>query len=399
MEGLNTKYRNTEIRFQSALIQEAAEKEESPDSDVDGEIFEIRELRHNVNTTAYIYAALQDQPLEGREKELNDALKLAGAGTVMPMAALLSNEDRLELRAATNAPSDSDVIVQQILGRVFAGGALAHLGVSFPAVPTGASNYPVISAGVVPATADKGGAANQTAASITANKLDPKRLTAEYLVRIEDIMTLRNMEDAMRMDLAGALTEAADKEGIIADGSDPDITGFDTALTAASDPAAESTFSDYASARPGMVDGRYAMSAEGVRLVVGAATYAHAATKFQTGSGQAALSMLNARVSPFVAAPASDIQRAFASRSMGRAVAPMWPSVSLIRDNVSRFQQGRNPVDSHRLVEFPSVGFVRFRNAQVQTSLRVDRGQTGCRPPCPPVQSGEFMDDEFLHSR
>ena len=115
LEGLNTKYRNTEIRFQSALIQEAAEKEESPDSDVDGEIFEIRELRHNVNTAAYIYAALQDQPLEGREKELNDALKLAGAGTVMPMAALLSNEDRLELRAATNAPSDSDVIVQQIL--------------------------------------------------------------------------------------------------------------------------------------------------------------------------------------------------------------------------------------------------------------------------------------------
>ena len=153
-------------------------------------------------------------------------------------------------------------------------------------------------------------------------------------------MTLRNMEDAMRMDLAGALTEAADKEGIIADGSDPDITGFDTVLTAASDPAAESTFSDYASARPGMVDGRYAMSAEGVRLVVGAATYAHAATKFQTGSGQAALSMLNARVSPFVAAPASDIQRAYASRSMGRAVAPMWPSVSLIRDNVSGSNKG-----------------------------------------------------------
>ena len=116
------------------------------------------------------------------------------------------------MRAATTAPSDSDVVVSSILGRVFAGGAGAFLGVSYPSVPVGASNYPVLSSGVVPANAEGSAAANQTAATLTANVLDPTRLTAEYLIRYEDLNKFRMMEEALRADLQGAMTEAADAQ-------------------------------------------------------------------------------------------------------------------------------------------------------------------------------------------
>ena len=170
LESLNGEYRKAEVRFQAALIEEASEEEHAPDGDVDGETLEIRELRHNVQTAAYVTAALLQEPLTGREKELNEALQLRGAGHIeMPWAALLSDNDRLQLRAATEAPDTSDVVTNRILGRVFASGALQYLGVSFPTVPPGASNFPVLSAGVAPATADKEGAANQTAATLTPN--------------------------------------------------------------------------------------------------------------------------------------------------------------------------------------------------------------------------------------
>ena len=157
LESLNTQYRQAEVRYQSAVIEEDVEQESTPDGDVDGEQLEIRELRDNVRTAAYVHSALTGEPLGGREAELNQALKLYGAGVQMPWAALLSDSARLELRAATEAPDTADVVTNRVLGRVFASGALQYLGVHFPSVAPGASNFPVLSAGVSPATMDKEG--------------------------------------------------------------------------------------------------------------------------------------------------------------------------------------------------------------------------------------------------
>ena len=343
LEGLNTQYRQAEVRYQSAIIEEAEETERAPDGDIDSQKLEIRELRDNVQVAKYISAALLDEPLAGRERELNAALQLRGAGMIeMPWSALLSDGDRLQLRAATEAPATGDVMTNRILGRVFSTGALSYLGVSFPSVPAGASNYPVLSAGVAPETADKAGVANQTAATLTPNVLKPQRLTSEYLVSIEDLYVLAEMEDALRMDLAGAMVEAMDKEGISGDGTNPDITGILHALTAPTAPTTEATFADYAGARNRQVDGRYAHNADDVRLLLGSDTFAHAAGIYQTGSGVSAISAMgNPRVSAHIPDTASNRQHAIASRSMGRCVAPMWPSISLIRDNVSNARKGQ----------------------------------------------------------
>ena len=124
-------------------------------------------------------------------------------------------------------------------------------------MPVGSSNYPVLSAGVSPANAAGSGAANQTAATLTANVLDPTRLTAEYLIRYEDLNKFRMMEEALRNDLQGAMTEAADAQIIAGDGTSPNVSGFGNALTAPDNPSAVADFAAYASTRAKQVDGRY----------------------------------------------------------------------------------------------------------------------------------------------
>ena len=284
---------------------------------------------------------------------MQSALGIEGVGTQVPWVALLSQEQRIEMRAATGAPADSDVIVANVLGRVFARRrgriSWACLILLFQSAQ---ANYPVLSAGVSPANAAKSAAADQTAAVLTANVLNPLRLTAEYVVRYEDLNQLRMMEEALRADLQGAMMEAADKGVVAGDGTAPNVNGFINKLTDPTNPSTESAFADYASARAGLVDGRYAQSEDDVRILVGASTYAHAAGIYQTGSGTSALSRLSPRVSPHVPAVASTIQRAIASRSTNRAVAPMWPSISLIRDSVSRSGEGEIVITAIALWNF-----------------------------------------------
>ena len=340
LDSMTTEYRQLESKFRAALVKESAEIESTPTGDLDGEGRESRALEQLIEVRHYIESALNDAPLSGEAREYNDANRLIGVGTQLPWAALLSPEARAEMRAATTAPDTSDVNTRSILGRVFARSCADYLGVASPMVPAGSSNFPVLSGGVAPANAAAAGAADETAAVLTANVLEPIRLPASYRMQYESINKLAMMEDSLRLDLAGAIEEARDKAIIAGDGTAPAVNGFLNELTDPTNPSSESSFSDYASARAGLVDGKHAMSEDDVRLVVGVATYAHASTKFHSGSGLSGLERMKARVSAHVTAPASNIQRAIASRSMERAVAPMWPAIGLIRDVFSGAAKG-----------------------------------------------------------
>ena len=351
-DGLTTEYRELESKFRVALVQEADEIEATPTGDLDGEGRESRALEQLIECRHYVESALTDAPLEGREREFNDANKLFGVGTQLPWAALLSPEARAEMRAATTAPDVGGTNSRSILGRVFAQSAADFLGVVSPMVPTGSANFPVLSGGVVPANTAAAGAADETAAVLTANVLDPIRLPAAYRMQYESIQKLAMMEDALRLDLAGAIEEARDKAIITGDGTAPNVEGFLAALTDPTNPTAVAGFADYASARASLVDGKYAMSEDDIRLVVGKDTYRHAAGIFQTGSGVSALDRLKARVSAHVTAPASNIQRAIAAMSQGRAVSPMWPSIGLIRDPFSGASKGEIVLTATALFNF-----------------------------------------------
>ena len=339
-DALTTEYREAESRYRVALVKEADEIESTPTGDLDSEGRESRALELEIEVRHYVESALTDAPLEGREREFNDANKLFGVGTQLPWAALLSPEARAEMRAATVAPDVGGTHSRSILGRVFAKSAADYLGVVSPMVPTGSANFPVLSGGVVPANVEAAGAANETAAVLTANVLDPIRLPASYRMQYESIQKLAMMEDSLRLDLAGAIEEARDAAIIAGDGTAPAVEGFLSELTDPSNPSAVAVFADYASARAGLVDGKYAMSENDVKIVCGKETYKAASAIYQSGSGTSALEKFGARVSAHVTAPASNIQKAIASMSQGRAVAPMWPAIGLIRDVFSGAAKG-----------------------------------------------------------
>ena len=351
-DGLTTEYREAESRYRVALVKEADEIESTPTGDLDSQGRESRALELEIECRHYVQSALADAPLEGREREYNDANKLFGVGTQLPWQALLSPEARAEMRAATVAPDTGGTNSRSILGRVFAKSAADYLGVVSPMVPTGSANFPVLSGGVVPANTAAAGAADETAAVLTANVLDPIRLPASYRMQYESIQKLAMMEDSLRLDLAGALEEARDAAIIAGGGTAPEVEGFLAALTDPTNPSAESAFADYASARASLVDGKYAMSEDDIRLVVGKETYKHAAGIYQTGSGVSALDRLKARVSAHITAPAANIQRAIAAMSQGRAVSPMWPSIGLIRDPYTGASKGEITLTATALWNF-----------------------------------------------
>ena len=169
-DALSTEYRQLESRYRVALIKESEIIEETPTGDLDSEKRESRAMEYDLEVRNYVAAALNDYPLTGKEAEYNDSLKLTGVGTQLPWIALLSPEERAELRAATVAPGDADMTVRGILGRVFAASAADYLGVGNVMVPSGESNFPVMGNGVSPANVAAGADGDETAALIT-----PKR--------------------------------------------------------------------------------------------------------------------------------------------------------------------------------------------------------------------------------
>ena len=62
--------------------------------------------------------------------------------------------------------------------------------------------------------------------------------------------------------------------------------GFLTAITAPGNPGAEAVFADYAGSHAASVDGIHAETEKEVSSVIGVDVYAHAASVYQTGSGE-----------------------------------------------------------------------------------------------------------------
>ena len=119
LDGLNKEYMVLETRYASAIIDEAAELEATATDDLDAEGKEVRGLETRVAVSNYLLSAIEDSALKGAEKELEDALGIAGAGIQVPWVALLSQEAKVETRAATNAPADGTLTSANVLGRVF----------------------------------------------------------------------------------------------------------------------------------------------------------------------------------------------------------------------------------------------------------------------------------------
>ena len=98
------------------------------------------------------------------------------------------------------------------------------------------------------------------------------------------------------------------------------------------------------------VDGLYASTPGGVRVLVGAETYRHSETVYRGNtadnqSGYDAMRRLSdgVRVSSHVPAASSNIQGAIAARATGalHAVMPLWRNITFIPDSVTKAASGQ----------------------------------------------------------
>ena len=162
---------------------------------------EIRELVGKASLGAYISEAVNQSPLSGSSPESELRKELLGESAqpgTLPWAVLAP--EALEVRTDAETSIGSGVALpsrqNQILGRVFSASALDFLRVRTTSVPTGTAAWPVLSSGTTAVQASAGAAVDAVAATFVATAIEPVRLSARYLFRIEDLSKLQGMEES-----------------------------------------------------------------------------------------------------------------------------------------------------------------------------------------------------------
>ena len=345
VEKLEGELRAAEVEFRAAVREEADDKPADPQESA---------LERRLDLRRYVSAALEGQPFDGAEAEFVQHRNLP-AGEI-PLEAIAPRPDAPERRAdsTTNAPTSTGQSQRQVLQRVFANTSAMFLGVRFDSVPSGASVYPVLSSGQDAKRLAAGGDFGDIgAATIAATTLKPVRSQAAYSIRHEDAAVFgQSLESSLRSDMSGALAEQMDRMIIDGNGTAPNPTGLWSATTAPTDGTDIVTFQSAVSSFASAIDGRYAMTRKDLRVVVAPDLYAKLAELYTVvGQNFGYVSALDAlemklgglQVSAHAPAASSDNAHAVVrlGKYQGAAVAAIWPSVRLIRDEVTESKSGR----------------------------------------------------------
>ena len=365
-EKLSTEYSDLETRFRAATLAEV--EAVSPVDREGAEGAEIRALVGRASLGAYLSEAVNQSPLSGSSPEAELRKELLGESAqpgTLPWAVLAP--EALEVRQTDAETTIGSSVAlpsrqNQILGRVFSASALDFLRVRTTSVPTGTAAWPILSSGTTALQRSGAQRIDAVAATFTATAIEPVRLTARYLFRIEDLSKLQGMEESLRVDLRGAVADAMDAQVIAGNGTAPNVNGLTNALTAPDDPGEVFTWVDAVKSVASQVDGKYASTPAQVRTLVDPSLYAALAVSLHaTASVSAAARYIDSisggiRVSANLPAPASDIATALVSKTaQAGSVAPVWEGLSLIRDPYSEAATGRVSLTAIALWNFQVV--------------------------------------------
>lgn len=326
------------------------------ESEQTGEQREMTRLARRASLRDVIGAALGDGVTDGATAELqqHDGLQARD----VPWALLAADVPAavgvgVERRADVVTPAGGAAGEQQrdVLGRVFAMSALQALGVRMVTVPVGDASFPIITTGQAGAITTDSTATDATAGALTANVLEPRRLSAAYVIRQQDVMRVRGLETALRDDLRMTLVDKFDSHLLGA--GDATLRGFlataaNGGVADVTDPTTKHTYATGTAIPAAQVDGKYASGLRDVSWVIGKTAFALLAGLVNTGSGQTAAQYLQSvlarlQVTANLPAAATNIEQGliYKRRSgVTAAIAPVWSGVRLIRDEASKVGTG-----------------------------------------------------------
>ena len=354
-DKFKAEYTDLEIRFQALTISEPEPKK--TDGRGTSESKARKELETRCSVASIFTAVMEHRATIGAERELQTELGLSD--NHIPLALI-------EHRAITPAPANHGQMQSEIVQAVFPMGAASFLGVDMPTVPVGHAVYPVLTNNVPAADFDEAANVTETTGAFTAEILQPRRIQASFFYSREDRARFAGMDEALRMNLSDALSSGMDKYiltktalGLLDFGTDPT-------------PGTEETFATYRAAIYSQVDGRYAMSAADVCMLIGSDTLTHMTGKYRANnSDDSALDSCirisgGVRVSAHVAAKTNaNVQEAVVARGKQyrHAVAPIWEGIQLIPDEVTKAKSGEIVITAVLLMNFKIIreaGYKRF---------------------------------------
>ena len=358
-----------EVEYRAAI---AAESEEEARIRVqfngDAEAGERRELRSKARVSDFLTAALTGRPVTGASGEYADAAGVPGS---MPLD-LLDAPSESEERAVTPGPSDETVTTTRpTVPYAFARTDAAALGIAMPMVSPGEAHYPALTTEPPAEPKAEDAAAAQTASAFTLTKRDPKRITGQFLIRLEDLALMPSMEEDLRRGIASAMADSLDGQVIGGSGAGANLDGlFNQATDVAVDGTTE-TFGTAIERFAGVVDGKHANGFGDISALIGVATFKKYAAIFANSNKgdisaydhlKSKLGML--RVSTRVPVVASSGQKGIAVlTAQGQPITvPVWKGVELIVDPYTQAAKGQRVVTAVTLVGSP---FVPYGFAQV----------------------------------
>lgn len=348
-EKLHTEYGALEVKFRAAVAAADEVEQRARAAFGDGETVEMRALQQRASVAGYLEHAAAGTAIDGAEAELNAALKVTGGGGVaIPWAMLEARADAVTDTGALQGGKAQRPILQRLFGREI----MAALGVRIDSVPAGMTEWPLLTGGAAPAQVAEKGKKDAAAATFDTTALKPKRLTGRYVWTVEQAAQVQGLEAALRRDLAAAVRAQMQEQVMSGDGAGANVRGFLTALAAPAAPAAIASYADYAAVAAGAVDGIHAAMESEVGVVLGVASYQHAAGVFQAGSGDDGASAIKRRARACMAsnympaATAAHVQSALLHAGAGGdmrgdSIAAMWPALEVIRDPYTGAAQGQ----------------------------------------------------------
>ena len=344
-----------EQEFRGAVATEEEAEAGTPDANgLTAEEREFRTLETKAELRQAFRAVMSGSPLTGAEAELQEHRGLSGASIPWDLIAPRP-APRTEDRAVSPAPSDSHLQQHPILGRVFARSATMTLGVAMPMVATGEQNFPVITTTDTAVILAKDAAEGEEEdATITAHAISPHRLQRSYLYRREDQAVLAGLEEALRADLSMAVSDLLDAQVLAGIGTGANFAGFlSTAarggIANRGDTPARVTFALAAAEAARGIDGKYAGGLSECAVVVGDDTARDLSSKFQNNDSEAALAyMSRTTMKTMASSNIPDVDATFQEGILARvgaagmnSVCPIWDSMFVIRDEITKRKEGQ----------------------------------------------------------
>lgn len=375
-DAIGREMRSLERDIRDARLTQPPEPETEETPTADAETRELANLERRSGLLPMVQTFLAERPLDGANREYRQAL-LGDADRegLIPFEMLLTPaspplEQRQDVVSTVAAAALVEGSQASVLERVFTRSLAARLGVAMPSVPVGDANFPVLTGGTTAAQVGAGEGHDAAAAAFAGFTLEPKRLSARYVFRIEDAARLRNYESILRRDLTAVMTDQMDNKVINGDPSvdDDDPSGFLAELVAPAAEADANTWTEYLTKFTALVDGINSYSMMDLFAVLGSDTFQFGSTLFDATAnfnaprasateyvgGMIAGQVVSSRIPDGSDNTQVNIvaKRAYPGRN---AVAPVWRAFELVRDPYTRAGTGEVILTARMLWNFKVI--------------------------------------------